>query len=360
MAVQVPAWLRSFIFYTEFAVDYLLVASVLFPAVYSLGMLLASFVPRRLKAVPNAWFLPALFGMSLVLPLTSIGNHWAIAAGAYLREALTIIPAFWGERLLQCLFLGWFIGAIPALLRFRKSLRSLRALREAASTAPPDPAFVRALRAVGQRRPVALREVPGLASPASWGMRGATVFIPSGYAHKHADDARYAVYVHELVHIKRRDSLKLLLLAAVRALFWCAPLLCAAAKRYRQHLEIVCDRSVLRLGALRRHAYASLLVESLGSRDELAPGFSAPYAETVHRLGYILDNRNLLPAGKDRLPALLCLAILLPLIYSNDAEVREPLPWGQTSVISSDDEAFSVDVVFNWHGILASYLKTRD
>ncbi len=84
--------------------------------------------------------------------------------------------------------------------------------------------------------------------PVVWGIREPMLLLPSASAEWTTERLR-VVILHELAHVKRWDSLTLLLTRAAVAVFWFHPLMWALERISRSECERACDDLVLESGA---------------------------------------------------------------------------------------------------------------
>ena len=85
-----------------------------------------------------------------------------------------------------------------------------------------------------------------LPSPLTFGWWRGVVLLPASCLED--SDALRVALLHELVHLRRRDWLVLLLAQLVTALFWFHPLVHLLVRQLRTELEAACDDRVLRSG----------------------------------------------------------------------------------------------------------------
>ena len=112
-------------------------------------------------------------------------------------------------------------------------------------------------RALGVSTPVRLLRAPAQVMPMVIGLRRPAVLV-SDDAETWSEDRRRAVMLHELAHVRRRDSLTQTLASLATALYWPHPGVWWAARRLQVEREFACDDCVLRAGAP-ADSYASAL-----------------------------------------------------------------------------------------------------
>jgi len=184
-----------------------------------------------------------------------------------------IIPesAIWSWNWLNALPLVWAIGFCVLILRLMAARLMLWnterhgtviwSSRQPAKAT--HDAIVTALEAVrlqlGIGRPVTLLIHPDKTIPVVWGILRCHLLLPVAARHWTGEQLR-SVLLHELVHIKRRDTMAQLLAQIACALHWFNPLVWFAAWRLGVERERACDDLVLASG-VRPSAYAGHLLE---------------------------------------------------------------------------------------------------
>lgn len=189
----------------------------------------------------------------------SDGSVWA-------RLWLRPIPQNWaakGEasRILLVCFAVWLLGLLLFWLlvvyRYRQAKRTLRHLRTT-----EDPEIRELLRQeclwLGIRGSVEAFLLPasgtgkGIFSPCVMGFRDPVLLLPGELWGRLHPEGKEAVVAHELMHIRRRDNLRNLILLAFHSVFWFAPPIHIALRACRQDLEYLRDAQVLGETATRR------------------------------------------------------------------------------------------------------------
>ncbi|MGE5181500.1 MAG: M56 family metallopeptidase, partial [Acidobacteriota bacterium] len=116
----------------------------------------------------------------------------------------------------------------------------------------------------------------GASGPHVVGVVRATIVLPPALL---ADQVLLrAALLHELAHVRRRDSLaRVVQLVASALLFWW-PVVRFAHRRLELAREAACDAVALDHGDVSRVAYARLLVQMAGLAHVAAPQLAAPHA----------------------------------------------------------------------------------
>ena len=158
------------------------------------------------------------------------------------------------------LFGVWLAGVLFALLRLAIGALGLAALRRRSR---PHTLASRDLPPVFGRRECELRLSDAQDGPMTWGVLRPVILLPKdalGWPRARL----HAVLLHELAHVRRRDSLMQSLSLVACAFYWPNPLVWRAARALRREAEIAADDAVLVTG-VKASAYAGELV-SLASQ----------------------------------------------------------------------------------------------
>ena len=147
-------------------------------------------------------------------------------------------------------------------LEYRAARDGHLVVKRQPAKATHDP-IVTALEAVclqlGIGRPVTLLIHPDKTIPVVWGILRCRLLLPAAARHWSGEQLR-SVLLHELAHIKRRDTMAQLLTQIACALHWFNPLVWFAAWRLGVERERACDDLVLASG-VRPSAYAGHLLD---------------------------------------------------------------------------------------------------
>ncbi len=180
----------------------------------------------------------------------------------------------------------WRLGAYLFFLR--------RALRRARPVT--DPRILQAFRlsaaGLGRRTP-RLLEAPGLAGPLTAGVLRPVLLLPEGTA---ADAGLPLMLAHELMHLRRRDIPKKMLLLAANTLHWPNPAVWLLLRRAQRDIELACDEAVVAgRDAAYRNRYCDALLAALPCAEGDAPAPGARFArgkrEVRVRLAHLFDRR---------------------------------------------------------------------
>jgi beta-lactamase regulating signal transducer with metallopeptidase domain len=127
--------------------------------------------------------------------------------------------------------------------------------------------------AVGCSRPVEVRELPGLTTPATAGWRSPVVLLPHDWRAWHDAD-RLAVFAHELAHIARGDYAAGLVAELAVALHFYHPLVHWLSRRLHWQQEIAADAVGARITG-GRDAYLQTLAKLALKQEERSPCWPA-------------------------------------------------------------------------------------
>lgn len=177
----------------------------------------------------------------------------------------------------------WGVGCAAALISLAMSgLRFARLVRRA--TQLRDPARLRQVEAVRRRLGILgdVRVVlsPGAATPMTGGLRTPVVLLPMS-ATLWTQERWTVVLAHEMIHVRRRDVLRQLMVRVGLALYWFHPLSWVAAWLAATASEEACDEDVLAFGT-RPSRYATHLLSLAGGVSAHRPVLSLPMARRSH------------------------------------------------------------------------------
>lgn len=201
--------------------------------------LVAALLLALLRGAPARWRY-AVCALSLGLCL-----------GLPLAQCLDLAPTeaeFVGElpplaAQLPALVSAWALGSALMLGRLALGLAWVGHARRRSTPAPAEwQARLDTLaRRLGLKRTIALRLLPGLASPVALGALRPCVLLPAALLSRLPVDLLEALLAHELAHVRRWDYLVNLLQSAVEALLFFHPVVWWLSARMRSERELVAD-----------------------------------------------------------------------------------------------------------------------
>jgi TonB family protein len=165
-------------------------------------------------------------------------------------------PVNWAEWAMIALAAGIVLRLAWVVLG-SLTLRRMRTMGEPVSG--ETSADVRDLAStIGAR--AAVRWIPGLRQPATFGLRRPMVLLPDTLREQ-PETVRQAVIAHELLHVQRRDAAMVLIEEVVRAVTWFHPAMWWLVSRVRLAREGVVDElTVMVTGARQTYLDALLLL----------------------------------------------------------------------------------------------------
>lgn len=229
-------------------------------------------------------FLLPLYRLWALLPAPAAKP---MAATVLVLSSVPSLPAFpWTQAAAGAAVVWLAVAAllllwdILCLLRFRRLLRNAVPLREGPLTALAR----EEARRLGVRQAVRLLLLPQLDSPMMVGFFHPVLLLPT--QDLAPADARL-VLAHELVHYRRRDLWKKLLMEAVCVLHWFNPAAHLLKRDFLYWMETACDEAVVSsLDFAQRKRYGYLLIDGTNPTrpPEQAPSVPfAPSRETLER-----------------------------------------------------------------------------
>ena len=114
---------------------------------------------------------------------------------------------------------------------------------------------------MGVRRKVRVRESDYINSPLTYGIARPVILVPAGAVDMIEEEQLGYIFAHELVHIKRFDSLAKIFVMLAVCVNWFNPFAWIMYSLVNRDIELSCDEAVVRrLGNASRPAYAMTLV----------------------------------------------------------------------------------------------------
>ena len=206
-----------------------------------------------LCAIAGLFLLPVLALSIPALPVAVLPEAAAPTAAPVIPAATVpaVAASAQPESLLPDVLLAIYLAVAGGML-----LWLLSAQRELArlwrSATPADAAWIdllsRCAADLGLRDRVELRLAPGPIMPMTWGTRVPKIILPAE-ARAWTPARRRFVLLHELGHVRRRDSLTQAAAAIARTLWWFHPGAWFAARQLRLEQELAADDLALGAGA---------------------------------------------------------------------------------------------------------------
>ncbi len=210
--------------------------------------LLPSFmlIPRAQWGTTDALNLPSLFSEQSVAASVTEPNRPPMISAHAEAHRWPITGAFVAV---------WMMGMLWRLSAIVRGLHTLRRWRHAAAVLPAE-RFGKLLR---QRVDVEIRESVDVATPMVVGVFRPCVLLPVGFMEKLDDDQLVLVLSHELAHVRRGDSLHMLVQRLIAAVYFYNPIVHWVAKQIDRERECSCDDRVIHHSRDGK-AYASSLI----------------------------------------------------------------------------------------------------
>ncbi len=172
------------------------------------------------------------------------------------------------DTLLEWVFAVYVMGMIIYLLKYLISYIRLRSMLHKGNS-PADETVTR-INNIAEKyniKPCKVIEISGLPSAFVCGIIKPVLVLP---ADKEIDDK---IILHELLHLKYKDTFWSIVICLLRSVHWCNPLISYCANRAINDMESRCDQHVLELleGEERRD-YGQILLSMSNERFSKTPG----------------------------------------------------------------------------------------
>jgi bla regulator protein blaR1 len=191
------------------------------------------------------------------------------------------------------ILIGWMAGAFLYTARFAGGYWYLYRLR--LSSTVLDNEWSLRVREIAQRlqikTAITLSESARVYSPIVIGYLKPFIIIPAGLISGLTTDQLEAIFIHELVHIKRNDYLLNLLQSLMEALFFFNPFVWMLSNRLRTEREHCCDDAVLSSGAnAKAYVYALASLENCRiNNTSLALSLTGNKNELLERIKRLME-----------------------------------------------------------------------
>lgn len=212
------------------------------------------------------------------------------------------------------LYVVYAAGAVLLLARYAVSYIRLRLALKGGKSA--DDGFIRDTAARYGLPVCPAVEVEGLPSAFICGVFRPVLALPAGAA---VDEK---VLLHELLHLKHRDTAWGLVIGFFRCIHWCNPLLWLCADLAGNDLESLCDQRVLeQLEGEARRDYGRILLSMADEKYARAPGTSsmANGGRNIRRRIQAIARFKRYPRGMGLVSVCVALVIAAPLLVGQRA-----------------------------------------
>ena len=255
------------------------------------------------------------------------------------------VPAAWIKRLSAS---DWTVGLWLAgvfWMLFLTGMDFLRARRLRRGSGEPS-ADLQALF-VGEAERYGIARLPRLLvtdrieSPALIGLLRPAVVVPTWILEDKDSRRLRWVLDHELMHVKMKDPIGLLIRRLAQILLWFHPVTWWAGRRWEEATELACDRALVERETEARDYAESLyhLLEGLVSRStrtRLSSGLYATKTQVGKRIAVLLSNRVRCPARLSKptlagLIAIVLISLSIGIGFSLNASERVPPSADQNS-----------------------------
>ena len=234
--------------------------------------------------LPPKWHFAVwgVLGVMLLVPAGWNGRyallHWQIvvemikgAVGDYsFSQVLFPVPVISSipKTVIEWIFAVYVIGIVAKAVRYSVSYIRLRsALSKGGPGSDEITAQVERVAAQLKIKPCRVISVQGLPSAFVCGVIRPMLAVP---ANEEIDDK---IILHELLHLKSRDTIWSVIICVLRCLHWCNPLIAYCASRATNDMETRCDQYVLEhLEGEERREYGHILLSMVNERFAKTPG----------------------------------------------------------------------------------------
>lgn len=226
--------------------------------VWSLGVVGALLVPAMSWLVSLLWASPAATVAASTAAVSSAKAGGSVAMSFAQQAALPASAPSWP----RIIAIVWALGALVVVIRLLRGHFTARQLGKNASphrVVACNTALQTAAAELKLRKRVTLLRSEQVSSPMTIGVVWPRILLPAA-ADSWTVDRLHAVLLHELGHVRRRDTLVQLVGQLGCALYWFNPLAWLAAARLHDEREYACDDLVLATG-IRPSSYAGDLLE---------------------------------------------------------------------------------------------------
>lgn len=308
-----------------------------------LAIVVGLIVPFRIHPIT------ALVQVNPVPPAAQAAGNAVLPSSAAVGSSIAPAAAVQTFPWVGFLFCLWLAGAAVFLVfHLVNHLRFLRMLKRWGEPAD-DPLFFEALRAAKERLGITaqinLRVCPSVSSPMTTGFVRPVILLPRD---DFSSEELSYIFLHELVHWKRKDLWYKSLVVLATAIHWFNPVVYLAARAISSQCEISCDAEVVRgAGPEERRRYSEAILGAIGNRSRVQTVFSTNFSggkkSMKKRISSILDTKAK-KAGLMILCAVLIGTAATGVVFASTAKQAN----AQSSSIPAADEASVRAVATQW------------
>lgn len=171
-------------------------------------------------------------------------------------------------------------------------------------------------------KPCRVVEVDGIDSAFICGVFNPVMAVPS------RKDIDYKIIMHEMMHLKYKDTLQSVGWCVLRALHWCNPFMHYVFDRIGNDMESLCDQRVLeQLEGEERRAYGMILLEMANEKYARSPGTSSISngGKNIKRRIEAIVRFKKYPKGMALVSVCIVLVLLVPCLVGTDRSYAESL-----------------------------------
>ena len=234
-----------------------------------------------------------------------------------------ILPITIPRTVFDWLFVVYFVGVVFHLVKYALSYIRLRILlRQGWEVNAESKERINRIAATQKVRIRNIVAVPGLPSAFVCGVLCPVLALPAD------TEIEDKILLHELLHLRSRDTIWSIVICILRSIHWCNPLLAYCANRAGNDLEARCDQRVLELleGEERRD-YGKMLLAMANDRFARTPGATCANngGKNIRRRIEAITRFKLYPAGMELAAVCTVIILALPMILGVDATQVYPL-----------------------------------
>jgi beta-lactamase regulating signal transducer with metallopeptidase domain/Leucine-rich repeat (LRR) protein len=251
-----------------------------------------------------------------------------------------ILLAFWGTSIV--ILSGY------TLARWLLLMRTLRTTRQPITDDLRNQ-FQAIARHLGMRRRPRLIVSSEPLGPAAFGWWPGTVILPQSLVATKTAAELAPILAHELVHLRRCDTLAGSLQLAAQLVWWFHPAVWWASRQARVERERACDEEVLATLSYPATDYARMLVEILAWRNQLPTALPWPAMRgrevTKRRLQHLLHGKPVFKARTPRVGWLILLLVGVIVLPGAGLQLRATPPTkSKANAPPITATAFAVDI----------------